>query len=67
MSALAKPDDATTLLALDSLSVSAPEWPFSTARTAQLIRQGKLKSVRVGRRVFVTRALLADFVVRHTV
>lgn len=33
--------------------------------TGRLIRDGKLKCVRVGRRVFVTRKLLEDFVAAH--
>ena len=51
---------------LDRLS-EFPWWPFSQWQTAKLIRDGTLGCVRVGRRVFVTEALLRDFVERHTV
>lgn len=41
-------------------------WPYSEWQTGHLIRTKKLGAVRVGRRVFVTPELLAEFVDNHT-
>lgn len=49
-------------IALAALKTAVPWWPFSAWWTAKLIRDKQLACVRMGRRVFVTRALLAEFV-----
>lgn len=43
-----------------------PWWPFSPWSTWVLIRDGKLGSVAVGRRRYVTEELLRQFVADHT-
>jgi excisionase family DNA binding protein len=42
-------------------------WPFGPDRTYQLIKQGRLGCVRVGRRVFLRREDLAAFIAAHVV
>ena len=49
-------------IALADLATHAPTWPFSAWWTAKLIRDRKLACIRIGRRVFVTRALLDEFI-----
>lgn len=55
------------LVALDRVQDEFPDWPYSSWATGNLIRKGRLGCVRAGRRVFVTRDLLDDFVRQHTV
>lgn len=55
------------LIELADLPTRLPKWPFSPWSTANLIRRGELGCVRVGRRVFVTEELLAEFVASQTV
>ena len=49
-------------IALAALKSNVPWWPFGAWWTAKLIREKQLACVRIGRRVFVTRALLNEFI-----
>lgn len=55
------------LIPLEHLPQLAPGWPLSPWSTARLIRAGELGCVKVGRRVFVTRELLAAYIAANTV
>ena len=55
------------LIPLDKLAKAAPNWPWSAWATRHLIKTGRLGCVRVGRRIFLTRELLAAFVEKHTI
>lgn len=55
---------ATEMIALDALPERCPEWPLSPWTTGELIRKGCLRCVRVGRRIYVTRQHLAEFIQR---
>lgn len=55
------------LIALADLPSACPGWPLSPWATAQLIRDGGLGCVRIGRRKFVTRELLAEYIAASTV
>lgn len=55
------------LVPIDRLPDLVPEWPLSPWSTARLIRSGDLGCVRIGRRVFVTRELLAAYISAATV
>lgn len=54
-------------IALADLRSSVPWWPFGAWWTAKLIRDGKLPCVRIGRRVFLTRTLLDEYVQANVV
>lgn len=54
------------LIPLDQVG-AVEGWPYTPWTTGDLIRKGRLGCVRVGRRVFVTRELLDEFIARHTV
>lgn len=54
-------------IAITDIRASAPWWPYGVDGTYRLVRRGELRAVAVGRRRFVTIALLRDFVARHTV
>jgi hypothetical protein len=41
--------------------------PFGSYHTGHLIRRGKLSCIRLGKHVFVTIAILDDYVRRHMV
>jgi hypothetical protein len=55
------------LIALADLPSVCPEWPLSPWSTAQLIRDGSLGCVQIGRRKYVTRELLAEYIAANTV
>ncbi len=55
------------LVSLERVQQEFPDWPYGPWSTRRLVRLGQLGSVRVGRRIFVTRELLDAFVERHTV
>ncbi len=55
------------LVPLDRVQEEFPDWPYGPWPTGRLIRLGQLGCVRVGKRVFVTPELIADFIARHTV
>ena len=42
-------------------------WPFSHSHTSYLVRTQQLGCVRIGRRVFLTREILDEFITRHIV
>lgn len=42
-----------------------PTWPFSPWSTGRLVREGKLRCVRVGKRIYLTRELLEAFIAKH--
>ncbi len=54
-------------IAINNIRQRAPWWPYGVDGTYRLVRRGDLRAVAVGRRRFVTIALLRDFVARHTV
>lgn len=66
MSDLAASNDNMPI-ALADLKCEVPWWPFSAWWTAKLIRDKQLACIRIGRRVFATRALLQEFVASHVV
>lgn len=44
----------------------APWWPFKVDTTYRLVRNGELRAIAIGRRRYVTLALLREFLQRHT-
>lgn len=56
-----------TPIALSALRSTVPWWPFSAWWTAKLIRDHKLACIRMGRRVFVTEAILLEYCQAHKV
>jgi len=60
-------NDSNELIDVATLRAAVPWWPYSTHGTYRLIRAGKLGAVVIGRRRFVTRALLAQAIATHTV
>jgi len=46
---------------------AAPWWPYGIDGTYRLVRRGDLRAIAIGRRRFVTRALLRECLTRHTV
>ena len=62
MTAIAKTSHDDEPIALADLKRDVPWWPFSAWWTAKLIREKQLAAVRIGRRVFVTRTLLQEFI-----
>ena len=56
----------TELIELKELPIKVPEWPFSPWATGDMIRKGRLKCVKVGKRHFVTMRLLEEFIKNHT-
>lgn len=58
--------DQLIQLKTESLRAARPDWPWSGDMTSKMVRAGKLGCVRVGRRVYVTPELMADFIARNT-
>jgi hypothetical protein len=54
------------LVAVTNIAARFPRWPFSYWSTMGLIRAGKLRCVKLGRRHFVTDEILRDFIAAHT-
>lgn len=54
------------LIEIGSLREKVSWWPFSAQSTYRRIRAGTLGSVAIGRRRFVTRALLESCIAVHT-
>ncbi len=69
---VAKEDKAVTapgdidLIDVNQLRIVVPSWPLSPWSTRALIRRKELGCVRIGRRLFVTRALLAEYIAATT-
>ena len=55
----------TKLIPLRALKSKRPDWPFGEWWTGELVRRGVLGCVRLGRRVFVTDALIDAYIARH--
>lgn len=60
---------ATSLVPIeeDAIKAIAPWWPYSRKATYKLIRDGRLRVVKISRRYFLTAELLREFVDEHTV
>lgn len=54
------------LVPLDRIQEEFPGWPYGSWPTGRLIRLGELGCVRVGKRIFVTREIIDEFIARHT-
>lgn len=50
-----------------SVRVHAPWWPYGVDGTYRLVRRGELRAIAIGRRRYVTLALLRECLARHTV
>lgn len=50
----------------DDLKQAFPDWPYSAWSTWRLIHDGKLRCVRIGRRIFITRELIDGLIDAHT-
>lgn len=59
--------DSNELIDVANLRNVVPWWPYSTHGTYRLIRAKKLGAVVIGRRRYVTRALLQQAIATHTV
>lgn len=59
-------NDANELIDVATLRNVIPWWPYSTHGTYRLIRARKLGAVAIGRRRYVTRALLQQCIAAHT-
>ena len=55
------------LVPLERVQEEWPDWPYGPWATGRLVRLGHLGCVRVGRRIFVTRELIDNFITAHTV
>lgn len=53
------------LFTVKAIKTHVSWWPYSTDATYRLIRDGKLKTVAVGRRRWLTSALIEEFVSAH--
>jgi len=60
------PDDVT-LVPIDRVKEICPSWPYSSWSTGRLIRTGELGAICVGRRRFLTKPIVLEFLRRHTV
>ena len=54
--------DEEKLIRVEDLKDRYPWWPWSVAATYRWIRLGKLRAVKIGRRVFLTPALIREFI-----
>jgi hypothetical protein len=54
-------------LDIQALVDVAPWWPFGRHTTYRLVRSGELRAIAIGRRRYVTLALLRECLQRHTV
>ncbi len=61
----AEPRQTSKLIPIAKVQVEVPTWPYSPWSTGYLIREGRLRCVRVGRRMYVTPELLQEFIDRH--
>lgn len=59
-------NDPEELISLVDIGRVFPWWPWSVWSTGRLIRDGWLDCVRIGRRVYVTPALVRAFITRYT-
>lgn len=50
-----------------AVRVRAPWWPYGIDSTYRLVRRGELRAIAIGRRRYVTLALLRECLARHTV
>lgn len=46
---------------------AAPWWPYGVDWTYRLVRRGELRAIAIGRRRYVTLALLRECLARHVV
>lgn len=65
--ASASASPSTKLVPLDRIQEEFPDFPYGPWATGRLVRLGRLGCVRVGRRIFITRELIDQFIERHTV
>jgi hypothetical protein len=49
-----------------SVREAAPWWPYGSDGTYRLVRRGDLRAIAIGRRRYVTLALLRECLARHT-
>ena len=54
------------LIPVDDIEAHVPGWPLRPWSTRALIRKGLLGHVRVGRRVFLTRELIDEYLALNT-
>ncbi len=54
-------------IAINDVRANAPWWPYGTDGTYRLVRLGELRAIALGRRRYVTLALLRECLTRHTV
>jgi hypothetical protein len=53
-------------LKTEALRAARPDWPWSGDMTSKMVRRGLIGHVRLGRRVYVTPELMAEFIARNT-
>ncbi len=53
-------------LKTEALRAARPDWPWTGFATWKMIAKGQLGHVRVGRRLYLTPALMSDFIAKHT-
>lgn len=58
--------DQLVPLKTEALRAARADWPWSADMTSKYIRRGLLGCVRIGRRVFTTPELMAEFIARNT-
>lgn len=58
--------DPNELIAIADVRAAVHWWPYSSHGTYRLIRQGRLGCVKIGGKRYLTPALLAECVARHT-
>lgn len=51
---------------ISAVRTAAPWWPYNIYGTYRLIRRGDLRAIAIGRRRYVTVALLRECLSRHT-
>jgi hypothetical protein len=60
-------EQPTELVPLADVQRRWTRWPHGPWATGRLIREGKLGCIRSGKKIFLTSALIEDFIARHTV
>lgn len=58
--------DRLVPLKTEALREARPDWQWTGDMTSKMVRRGLLGCVRIGRRVYTTPELMAEFIARNT-
>jgi len=65
--AAARAVDENDPIEIRNVRHTVPWWPYGIDGTYRLVRHGELRAIAIGRRRYVTVALLRECLARHTV